>query len=122
VDFDGIIDDMRLETVVWWAQTGTLDGAGNHTYSAGVEIDVRWEDRKENFITSEGEEKTSKAVVYPDESKNIKVNDQLFRGELTDLDSAQAANPNLKAEAYRIQALNSSKDIDTETTMKEAFL
>jgi hypothetical protein len=122
MDFDGIIDDMRLETLVWWSQTGSLDGAGNYIYSAGVEIKGRWEDRKENFITSEGEEKTSKAVVYPDESKNIKVNDQLFRGELTDLDSAQTANPNLKAEAYRIQALNSSKDIDTETTMKEAFL
>jgi hypothetical protein len=122
MDFDGIIDDMRLETAVWWAQTGALDGAGNHTYSAGIEIDVRWEDRKENFITSEDEEKTSKAVVYPDEEKDVKVNDQLYRGELTDLDSAQTANPNLKPEAYRIQALDSLKDIDTETTLIEAFL
>jgi hypothetical protein len=122
MDFDGIIDDMRLETAVWWAQTGSLDGAGNYIYSAGVEIDVRWEDRKENFITSEGEEKTSKAVVYPDESKDIKVNDQLFRGVLTDLDSVQTANPNLKSDAYRIQGLDSSKDIDVETTLIEVFL
>jgi hypothetical protein len=88
------------QVAVYWGNP-VNDGYGNFTFDGAVEILCRWEDRKDIFITSTGDELTSKSVIYP--LQDLDENGYLYLGTLDSLyDSAESSGG----------AIDNPKDID----------
>lgn len=78
-----------VQTAVYWGNP-TNDGFGAFIFAAPVEIDCRWEDKKEvdiGWFSSgfPGNIFLSKASVLV--TQDLDLNGFLFRGELTDIDA-----------------------------------
>jgi hypothetical protein len=76
------------QTAVYWARNG-FNSEGAPSFDDPVEVDCRWEDRAERFLSPSGEELISSAVVMV--SRDMDAGDYLFLGDLDDLDSSQDA-------------------------------
>jgi hypothetical protein len=61
-----LITKMRKQKAVYWPPSTRRDQYGRPIAEAAVEIDCRWEDRTDEFITTTGERQLSNALVYVD--------------------------------------------------------
>ena len=64
-------------TITYWAP-GAPDGFGGFSFGAPSTVKARWEDRTENFVDDQGQEKISHARVYVD--TDLSVDGYLFEG------------------------------------------
>ena len=97
----------------------TQDGYGGQTFDDPVEIDVRWEDRRELFVDATGKEVLSRAVVYV--GVDLDDGDYLMLGELTDLDSG-SVEPRELTTAYEVRAFSKIPDLAGTRFVRKAFL
>jgi hypothetical protein len=91
------------QKAVYWGNP-TNDGYGGKVFAAPVEINCRWEDRNETFLTNTGNTMVSRSVVYP--LIDLDQEGFLALGSLTDFTTAQKADPRL------IDAASSVKRFD----------
>ena len=96
------IDRVCVQTAVYWGDP-VGDGRGGLSFSVPVEISCRWDGKLEKFSNKEGKEVISKAVVLIGEETEIEVDGYLFLGSLTDLTTAQKAEPRIVEQAYPVQ-------------------
>ena len=89
----------KQDAVYWSAPID--NGEGGLTWTAGVEIKVRWEDVTEIISTKTGEEITSMAKVTV--KQDVDERGMLFLGTIDDLDSGQDADPVDIPNAYEIK-------------------
>lgn len=107
-----ILSDRWLNTTATlWVRSGN-NSFGHSTYSTPSTISVRWEDSEELFITIEGDQKRSKAVVYLDQV--VKPGDYLFLG------TSVSANP--VAGSYEVLKYTNMPGVVGSFTLKMAFL
>jgi hypothetical protein len=112
-----IISEMRLQKAVYWAPAES-DEYGRKTYADPVEIDCRWSDKQIMFRDMRGQEKVSRAVVYPDRALDL--NGVLWLGELAGLTSTTAPFENTGA--YEISLMAAIPTIDNDATLYKAIL
>lgn len=62
-----IINKSRKQWAVYWAPAGGVNPDGQRRFADPVEKRVRWEDRQEQFLGMQGEERTSRSVVMAGE-------------------------------------------------------
>lgn len=105
------------QTAVYWASP-VNDGYGGFTFDDPVELDVRWEDVQQLFVTPQGEQKVSRAVVYVDQDMDI--GGYLFLGNLGDLDSAQLPLP--QDGAMVILGYSKSSDVAGKNYLRKVWL
>ena len=99
------------QTAVYWAP-GAVDNYGNRNYSAGVEVSVRWQQRREEFTNVNGKKEVSQAIVYYEgQAVTLKLGGKLFQGVLADLTAGEIADPNIVTEAYRIKQNGDSPSV-----------
>lgn len=72
-----IITRMLKDTATYWPVI--TDGYGGFEFGAPVAISCRWEEVQEEFITPEGREEVSDAVVYVD--RDLEVGGYLAQGD-----------------------------------------
>lgn len=106
-----------LQTAVYWG-TPVSDGYGGRTFSAPVEILVRWEQRQELFIDASGQETRSNAVIFP--SQDVDLGGYLYLGDLDDLGSAPV--PEDVATAYEIRGFEKIPNIKVTDYMRKVYL
>jgi hypothetical protein len=70
---------MRRQKAIWWVQ-GALDRYGNPTFDAPVEVDCRWEEVGQEYLSDKGEKQLSRAVVYVDRA--MQMGDRLALGAM----------------------------------------
>ena len=107
------------QKAVYWG-TPVTDGYGKLTFSVPVEIDVRWEDKMELFLTFNGKEKLSQAVIYSETDMDI--DGYLYLGLLSELSTAEKTNPLLEVTAYPIKQFKKSPDLTGSIYVRKTWL
>lgn len=107
------------QTAVYWS-TPTEDGSGGFTWATPVEISVRWVNATKLITSANGDEITSQAQVQV--SQDVDLQGMLFLGDLDDLSSAQEANPETIATAYRIQRFDKVPTVKGTAFYRKTFL
>ena len=87
-----------LQKATYWAKAG-VDGYGRITFVPPEILDVRWEDRREVFLNSEGEEALSRSIVYC--NKDLSDEGVLFLGESPSLNPLEEED-----KAYKIKSIS----------------
>jgi len=117
------MDFSRLlkQTAVYWAP-GASDGEGGISFTAGVEITCRWEDKQVKFITAVGNTEISRSVIFT--SQDVLLKGYLFLGELTDLTSPSVAelDPTEEHNAFEIKSFGKIPSIDGTQFERKAIL
>lgn len=84
---------MYLQQATYWAPAGF--GAEGEVFSAPATILCRWEDIAELFLNYQGEQVTSRSIVYTE--TRLTINGYLFLG------ISAAANPAVVTNAFKIR-------------------
>lgn len=90
-----------FQSATYWAPQGY--GAEGEVFAAPVAVNCRWENIAELFLAPNGEEATSRAVVYTE--------DPLVLGGYLLLGTSAAANPASVAGAFKIRQSVSIPDL-----------
>lgn len=107
------------QTAVYWANPAN-DGYGGRTFDEAIEISVRWEEKQELFIDSNGQEVRSNAVVYV--SQDLDMGGYLYLGEQSDLSSAENADPLIIDAAHEIRGWSKIPGCRAGNYMRKAWL
>jgi len=108
------------QKAVYWGSPST-DGFGKLSFADAIEIDVRWEERQELFLSATGKEEVSRAVVYS-ASQDFENDGYLFLGELTDIDSGDLDTPQNVTNAYPIRGYYKKPDIGGNVYFRKVWL
>lgn len=104
------------QTITYWERTG-IDSAGDLEFAASTEITGRWEIANELFISANGEERRSRAIVYL--SQDIKEGDYIMLGEL---ESGDETDPLKNTQAYMVQAFTKVPNYSATDFERVAYL
>lgn len=115
----GYPNNLLKQTAVLWT-VSTTDGYAGRTYAAGVAIIVRWLDKQELFIDSQGREVRSQAVVIVDRA--IATGSYLYLGTLASLSAGQQADPKLVATAREVRAVSAVPNARATATVRKVWL
>lgn len=120
----GIIDTSRRQTAVYWPLQGEdsggsdFDGYGKPLYSDPIEIRVRWEDKNEQILLSDGTTYFSRATITT--GIDVVLDGALFLGELTDLTSE--SDPLSNNGAWPIKKFDKLPNLKNTEILRTAFL
>lgn len=113
------ISKYLIDTAVLWAVTGK-NAYNELIFSAGVEVFVRWEDKQEIFISEEGKELSSKAILHI--NQDVIPDSFMFLGDLDDLTTAQKADPKLCETAYAVKSFKKTKSVGGIYILRKVYL
>lgn len=112
-----LIAKMKKQTCVHWARTGT-DSRGRPTWADPVERACRWEDVNEKYTALNGEDLTSRALVYVD---GVKVGDVLMLGTL-DVSGLNIVDPLRNEKAWEVKRDDSLPTLKATEFLYTAYL
>src|SRR5512135_1722086 len=95
------------QKAVYWSAP-VPDGFGGFTYAAPAEIDVRWEERIEQYTDMSGEIRMSQAIVYS--STDFDIGCYLLKGTLINV-TDPGYNPQKEAAAFKIMMVAKTPDM-----------
>lgn len=102
------------QTATYWQVTGS-NGYGGYAFADPVALSVRWEEREELFRDSEGEEQTSRAIVFL--GQDVEIGDYLALGDYT-----ATADPTDLDDAYRVMQFRKVTDLRNVKALRKAML
>lgn len=102
------------EIITHWPFAGS-DGFGGFTFGTPIALEARWELKRELFMTAEGEEVVSNAIVYL--SADVDEGDYLAQGDQT-----TTSNPGTLSNAFRIKAFGKATDLRSLDAVRKAWL
>lgn len=105
--------NMPMEATYWAPLLN--DAFGNKTFDTPITIACRWQNNAVLFVTPEGKELTSSAIVYP--AQEVVSQGYLALGDLTGI-----ADPKTLAEAYEIRQVQQSPSLDAVYVLYKAYL
>jgi hypothetical protein len=120
-----LLDDMRVQFVVYWPPLGINEVSGQRTYGTPIELRVRWEDVEEIFIDSGGRERRSMSKCYPGddlEEEGILWPGNLEEGILETLPIGASANPKLAFGSRKIQKFEKIPTIEADDFYRCAWM
>lgn len=91
---------ISVQQAVYWGAP-VNDGYGGFTYSAPVEIPVRWESSTEVITAADGTQYTSRAKVIV--NQDVDEEGYLYLGSLSDLTAEEKADPSIVYKAWKIR-------------------
>lgn len=113
---------MRLnlnQSCVYWSPAG-VNGFGEPLFADPVELDCRWEDKRELFRDKEGQDVMSSSVIYPESA--VSLGGYLFLGTLADLSSADEDDPRIVQNAKEIRSTGASSNLKGTEWVYKAWL
>ena len=105
------------QAAVYWAVRG-LDDFGRPTYEYPIEIDCRWEDTVEEFVTPEGDQEVSKAKLIVD--RDLVLKGVVFLGELDS--TVDVDDPKANDGAWEIRSVLQTPDFKGRRFLREVYL
>ncbi len=100
MSFEAFMKRACIQTAVYWSAPASTED-GSNTFAAPTEISCLWKDKITLMRDNEGRDIISKASVHVLE--DIDEQGMLFLGALTDLSTAQKADPRKVSDAYEIK-------------------
>lgn len=113
-----IIKYLIHKAVLW--PYSTKNGYGELVFGTAVGIAVRWEERSELFISKNGKELVSRAICHI--NQDIVPDSFMYLGELSDLSTAQKADPKLVTDAFSVKAFRSIDSVTGKDTLRKVYL
>lgn len=113
------IDKYLIDDAVLFPYSG-VNGYGEMSFGTAVDIKVRWEDRQEIFVSVDGINLTSKAIVHV--NRDIVPNGYLYKGTKSELTPSELANPKLVEDAFAIKAFRKMKSVSGKYTLRKVYL
>jgi len=110
------------QTCVYWPPL-TPDGwGGSGSVPSGypVEIACRWEAKREEFVTEQGEEAVSRAVVFL--ASDVEAGGWLYLGDLDGLDSGDEDDPKSVDGSYPVRTFEKTPDLKGASFLRKAVL
>lgn len=106
----------NYQVAIYWAPS-TANDFGLSTFDTPVEIDVRWEDKNEAYMTAAGTTAQSNAFVYVDQ-------DVLLGGmlKLGELDSSTEDDPADEDDTYEIMRFDKLPNRRATEFLRTVFL
>jgi hypothetical protein len=101
------------QTATYWGAP-MPNGTGGYTYAAPITMQVRWEERQEQFSNEQGEILVSQAVVFV--PQDVVVGGYLYLGTST------APDPTSVDGAYEIRRMIKIPDLRNAVAERRAFL
>jgi hypothetical protein len=101
-----------VQDCVYWS-TPVEDGYGGKTYADPIELKVRWEDKEQWIRLDDGNQISSRAIVYV--LQVVEVEGVMYLGTLADLDSAEEEDPMSIDGAYTIKKFEKSPVLGSTT-------
>ncbi len=120
-----VISRMRKQTCVYWALRGVESGGedydefGQPQYTDPVQLACRWEVKTVEFLSPQGTQELSNAVVYVDQ--DVDVGGVLMLGELTDIDSSLTV-PKQNEETWEIRRFEKLPNFRNTEFLRTVFL
>lgn len=108
---------MKYQTAVVWPTNG-FDGNGQPTYNDPIEVNCRWEDKQEEFISKDLVRQLSVAIVYVD--RDILVGSMIRLGQLTDLTDQSIPKNNTRT--FEVRSFDSSPNFRHNQNLRKAYL
>ncbi len=112
-----LITRMKKQTCVHWPRIGT-DNRGRAVWGTPTERSCRWEDVNEKYTALNGEDLTSRAMVYVD---GVKVGDVLMLGTL-DASGLNPTDPLRNEKAWEIKRYDSLPNVRNNEVLYTAYL
>lgn len=109
-----ILDGSLNQTATYWAPSSAKDRYGRLTYSSPVTLKVRWEDRNELFLDTDGNERRSVSRVYT--RYGVEEGGYLYLGTSTQSD------PTNQSGALQIRAIRYSPSLANDDYVRRAVL
>lgn len=106
------------QKAVYW-DSPIPDGFGGATYTAPTEIDVRWEDRVEQYTNLAGQQALSNAIVYA--NRDFSVGCYIMLGLLSDV-TDPGLDPQKTPGALKIMMVAKSPNIKGTQFLRKAWL
>lgn len=100
----------RKQTATRWTSSG-LDLYGNSSWIKSS-VKVRWEDKQEKAVDSQGKDIVSKAIVYAGE--DFKIGDYLYLGTSIDISPPE--------DAFRVRGLNKIPNLKATDYIRKVIL
>ncbi len=100
---------IKKDTAVYWGPEASLRFDGTPVFGDPVEIGCIWDNASETVTDDNGKEFVSKASVYI--SIDLAQEGMLFHGKLTDLNTAQKADPRTVHAAYFIKVFEKTPSL-----------
>lgn len=113
------LTDDHTGYAVYWGNP-TPDGFGGFSWDAPVELSVRWEERTRQFLSSDGILSVSRAVIYL--GQDVENDGVLWQGRLTDLSTAEKADPRTVSGAQGIRRFDKIPELDGSDYERVAYL
>ena len=122
-----VLERLCNEVAVYWIK-GINDGYGNYIFGEPIEIACRWEELTQVVSDAQGNEMTSRALVYV--TQDVTEEGMLFYGTLDDLydkydtESSGGALPHPKTieGAYFIKRFQKVPALGTRGYLRKAYL
>lgn len=106
------------QKAVYWSSP-IPDGFGGFSYIAPIEINVRWEDRTEQYVDMSGQQALSNAIVYAD--RDFSIGCYIMLGTLLDV-TDPGLDPQKTTGALRIMMVAKSPNIKGTQFLRKAWL
>ncbi len=106
------IERLCTQTAVYWGNP-VNNGSGGFTFDEAIEINCRWEERNEIFLSRDGNEWSAKSVVYL--TQDVDEDGMLYLGTLNDLDSTEIDHPKTIEMAFIIKRFDKTPALGSTT-------
>jgi len=110
---------LHHQQIIHWARTSE-DGYGGSVFDAPAQIIGRWEAGGDMIRTSDGDEVAALATAFL--SANVAEGDYLMLGDVDDLDSATADNPQAIEGALEVRQLRKTPDFQGRYFERKAVM
>lgn len=114
-----IITKMRRQNGVYWGSPVPA-GDGSYTYATPVNIKCRWQGTNNLFITKDGDESVSKAVVFVD--RDVEEGGWLWLGTVETLPTGASTDPRLAPRSGMIRSFDKSPNLKATEFLRKAIL
>ena len=124
----GIITRMRKQTAVYWGlasdESGVLaiDDYGQPKITTPVEILVRWDDERMEFLDAKGDKQISRSKVYT--GIDVSIGGLLMLGEIVDIVGSSSDIHNLKENnnTWEIRGFEKNPNLRATEFLRTAIL
>ena len=101
----GLLSGVLTEQATYWEFLGA-DDFGGSLFKSPILVSVRWEDKSSLMVDADGQERTTKSMIWYDIPEDIPVNSFLALG-----DETAESDPKILVNAYLVKEVSSMLDV-----------
>lgn len=107
------ITDLYTQTITYWGNP-VSGGSGGYTFDSPITFTGRWEEKQKIFVSPDGKEQVSAAIVYT--LDDLDIGGYVYLGEST------ATDPQAVSGAHVIKGFNKVPSVGGEVFARKVFI